>query len=56
MTERKLQMESADPQNQSEWRGHLQGRLARKVQPSVEENELYTGYEDVDDDDDLYYY
>ena len=28
---KKLGMESADPQNHSEWRGHLHGRLVRQV-------------------------
>ena len=37
---KKLGMESADPQNCSEWRGRLRGRLVRQVQPSVEENRL----------------
>ena len=37
---KKLGMESADPQNRSEWRGHLQGSLVRQAQPSVEENRL----------------
>ena len=37
---KKLGMESADPQNHSEWRGCLRGRLVRQAQPSVEENRL----------------
>ena len=37
---KKLGMESADPQNCSEWRGSLQGRLVRQAQPLVEENRL----------------
>ena len=28
---KKLGMDSADPQNRSEWRGHLQGRLIRQA-------------------------
>ena len=35
---RKLGMESADPQNLSEWRGGLRERLVRQAQGSVEEN------------------
>ena len=35
---KKLVMDSADPQNQSEWRGCLRGRLVNQTQPSVEEN------------------
>ena len=37
---KKLDMDSADPQNCSEWRGRLRGRLVRKAQPSVGENGL----------------
>ena len=38
---KKLDMDSADPQNRSEWRGCLRGRLfCQKAQPSVEENGL----------------
>ena len=37
---KKLDMDSADPQNRSEWRGRLRGRLVKKAQPSVEENGL----------------
>ena len=37
---KKLDMDSANPQNRSEWRGRLRGRLVRKAQPSVEENWL----------------
>ena len=42
MTERSLEigMESAYPQNHSEQRGHLQERLVRQAQSSVEENRL----------------
>ena len=35
---KKLGMDSADPQNRSEWRGRLRERLVQKAQPSVEEN------------------
>ena len=35
---KKLGMDSADPQNRSEWRGCLPERLVKKAQPSVEEN------------------
>ena len=35
---KKLGMDSADPQNRSEWRGRLRERLVKKAQPSVEEN------------------
>ena len=34
----KLGMDSADPQNCSEWRGHLRRRLVKQAQPSGEEN------------------
>ena len=37
---KKLDMDSADPQNRSEWRGRLRGRLVKKAKPSVEENGL----------------
>ena len=37
---KKLGMESADPQNSSEWRGRLRGRLFIQAQPLVEENRL----------------
>ena len=37
---KKLGMDSADPQNRSEWRGRLRGTLVKQVQPSVEENGL----------------
>ena len=37
---KKLGMDSADPQNRSEWRGHLRRRLVKQAQPSVEENRL----------------
>ena len=30
---KKLDMDSADPQNRSEWRGHLRGRLVKKPNP-----------------------
>ena len=30
---KKLDMDSADPQNRSEWRGRLQGRLVKKPNP-----------------------
>ena len=30
---KKLGMDSADPQNWSEWRGCLRGRLVKQVQP-----------------------
>ena len=29
----KLGMDSADPKNRSEWRGHLRGRLVKKPNP-----------------------
>ena len=35
---KKLGMDSAGPQNRSEWRGCLRGRLVNKAQPSVDEN------------------
>ena len=35
---KKLGMDSADPQNRSEWRRLVQGRLVKRAQPSVEEN------------------
>ncbi|MES9950323.1 MAG: reverse transcriptase domain-containing protein, partial [Candidatus Thiodiazotropha sp.] len=34
---KKLGMDSADPQNRSEWKGRLRGRLVRQAPPSVEE-------------------
>ena len=37
---KKLGMDSADPQNRSEWRGCLRGRLVKQAQPSVEETRL----------------
>ena len=37
---KKLGMDSADPQNRSEWRGCLGERLVKQAQPSVEENRL----------------
>ena len=37
---KKLGMDSADPQNCSEWRGRLRERLVKQAQPSVEENQL----------------
>ena len=37
---KKLDIDSADPQNRSEWRGRLRERLVKKAQPSVEENGL----------------
>ena len=35
---KKISIDSADPQNRSEWRGRLRRRLVKHVQPSVEEN------------------
>ena len=35
---KKLGMDSSYPQNHSEWRGHLCGRLVKQAQPSVEKN------------------
>ena len=37
---KKLGMDSADPQNRSEWRGRLRERLVKQAQPLVEENQL----------------
>ena len=37
---KKLGMDTADPQNHSEWRGRLRRRLVKQVQPSVEDNGL----------------
>ena len=37
---KKLGMDTADPQNRSEWRGRLRMRLVKQVQPSVEDNGL----------------
>ena len=48
---KKLDMDSADPQNRSEWRGRLRGRLVKKAQPLVEENGLLNGYDDDDKDE-----
>ena len=36
---KKLDMDSANPQNRSEWRGRLRERC-QKAQPSIEENRL----------------
>ena len=35
---KKLGMDSADPQNRSEWRGRLRERLVKKPNLQVEEN------------------
>ena len=35
---KKLGMDSADPQNRSEWKGRLRGRLVKQAQSSVQEN------------------
>ena len=37
---KKLGMDTADPQNRSEWRGRLRRRLVKQAQPSVEDNGL----------------
>ena len=37
---KKLGMDTADPQNRSEWRGRLRRRLVKQVQPSEEDNRL----------------
>ena len=37
---KKLDMDSADPQNRSEWRGRLPRKTCQKAQLSVEENGL----------------
>ena len=37
---KKLGMESADPQNRSEWRGRLRRRLVKQARPLVEGNRL----------------
>ena len=37
---KKLGMDSANPQNRSEWRGRLRRRLVKQAQPLVEENRL----------------
>ena len=37
---KKLGMDSANPQNHSEWRGCLRRRLVKQAQPSIEENRL----------------
>ena len=42
---KKLGMHSADPQNQSEWRVRLPGRLVKQAQPSVEVNRALNGYD-----------
>ena len=36
----KLGMDTADPQNRSQWIGRLRRRLVKQVQPSVEDNGL----------------
>ena len=43
---KKLGMDSADPQNRSEWREHLRERLVKQAQSSVKENRLKNGYDD----------
>ena len=48
----KLGMVSVDPQNLSEWKGHLRGRFVRQAQPSVEENRFLNDDDDDDDNDD----
>ena len=35
-----IDIDSADPQNRSEWRGRIRERLVKKAQPSVDENGL----------------
>ena len=35
-------MDTADPQNRSEWRGRLRKRLVKQVQPSVEDKDYKT--------------
>ena len=43
----KLGMDTADPQNRTEWRGHLRSRLVKQVQTSKEDNHGYVnGYDD----------
>ena len=42
---KKLDMDSADPQNCSEWRTPWR-KTCQKAQPSVEENGLLKGYDD----------
>ena len=37
---KKLGIDTADPQNRSEWKGRLRRRLVKQVQPSVEDNGL----------------
>ena len=37
---KKLGVDSGDPQNRSEWRGRLRGRLVKPAQSLVEENGL----------------
>ena len=44
---KKLGMDSADPQNRFEWRGRLRGRLVKQAQPSLEENRVENGYDDM---------
>ena len=43
---KKLGMDSADPQNRSEWRERLRERLVKQAQPSVKENRVKNGYDD----------
>ena len=45
---KKLGMDFADPENRSEWRERLRARLVKQAQPSVEENGLLNGYDDID--------
>ena len=44
---KKLGMDFADPMNRTEWKGRLRGRLVKQAQPSVEENRLENGYDEM---------
>ena len=46
---KKLDMDSADPQNRSEWRGRLRGRLVKKPNLGRGKRALKRIYDDDDD-------
>ena len=48
---KKLGMDSADPQNRSEWRGRLRERLVKKPNPRYRKTGLLNGYDDDHDDE-----
>ena len=44
---KKLDMDSADPQNRSEWKGQSSRKTCQKAQPSVEENGSFFFFDSV---------